>query len=440
MNIFNLHDPWFYVIVGGIISFAMIFLPPPLTGSENALFILSSIFQGLATIFGIFFTLILFAAQSASQYSSRVQNRWLSSVRFRAYFLLSFTALILPLYTLQLIPSSDGVLSSKVMLLVKVSMALAACSLVFLIALLVEIGESIKPEIIVNNITSEARDIINKRWAVKGEKTSKVKAVEKFDREILEKTHELKEVAIKSLERGDTSSFYRSIQSIFYLFSAYKAREDEQHVSDYVDWSFAETLCEIYNAPELDPRSAIHSITFLTGKVNQSKEDIKNVRDLLVIIGSKMLISKPGITLNILYALKSLTQNLSASTSKEKSSTEGEEMSLLEDSIARVSYILMLGIWASKVKKSREDEFVTMAKPDFDEWETVEKVERLSFKIVQDFIKLSKTRSIENALDRLIDYAKAYFTVANFPQQVPIYELDIESYRTLLKNDEPPKT
>ena len=439
MNIFNLHDPWFYIIVGGIISFAMIFLPPPLTGSENALFILSSIFQGLATIFGIFFTLILFAAQSASQYSSKVPNRWLSSFRFRLYFLISFTSLILPLYTLQLIPPSDGVLSSNVMYLVKVSMALAACSLVFLIALLVEIAESIKPEMIVNNITSEAREIINRRWAVKGEKTGKIKAIEKFDREILEKTHELKEVAIKSIERGDTSSFYRSIQSIFYLFSTYKNREGEHHVSDYVDWSFAETLCDIYNAPELDPKLASHSITFLTGKDPQSKDDIKNVRDLLVIIGSKMLLSRPSISLSILYSLKSLTPNLDAFKSKEKRSPEGEEMSLFEDSIARVSYILMLGIWASKAKKSREDEFVTMVKPGYDEWETVEKIEKLSFKMVQDFIRSSKTKSIENALDRLIDYAKAYFTVTNFPQQVPIYELDIESYRTILKDDEPHK-
>ena len=146
-----------------------------------------------------------------------------------------------------------------------------------------------------------------------------------------------------------------------------------------------------------------------------------------------MLVSKPGITLSILYSLKSLTPNLDAFKSKEKTSTEGEETSLFEDNIARVSYILMLGIWASKVKKSREEDFVTMVKPDFDEWETVEKVEKLSFKIVQEFIKLSKTRSIENALDRIIDHAKSYFTIANFPQQVPIYELDIESYRTLLK-------
>ena len=439
MNVFNLHDPWFYVIVGGIISFSLIFLPPPLTGSENALFILSSIFQGLATIFGIFFTLILFAAQSASQYSSRVPNRWLSSFRFRAYFLLSFTSLILPLYTLQLIPPSDGIMSSNVMYLVKVSMALAACSLVFLIALLVEIGESIKPEIIVNNITSEARDLINKRWAVKGEKSSKFKAAEEFHQEILEKTHELKEVAIKSLERRDTSSFYRSIESIFYLFSVYKDKQDENHVSDYVDWSFAETLCDIYNAPELDPKLASHSITFLTGKDLQSKEDIKNVRDLLIIIGSKMLTSRPSITLSILYSLKSLTPGSDGLKSKETRSPEGEEMSLFEDNIARVSYILMLAIWASKIKKSREDEFVTMVKPDFDEWETVEKVERLSFKMVQEFIKSSKTKSIENALDRLIDYAKSYFTVTNFPQQVPIYELDIESYRTILKDNEPHK-
>ena len=254
MNIFNLRDPWFYVKVGGIISLAIIFLPPSSTTSENALFILSSIFQGLATIFGIFFTLILFAAQSASQYSSRVPDRWLSSFRFRVYFLISFTSLILPLYTLQLIPPSNDILPSDVMFLVKVSMALAASSLVFLIALLVEIAESIKPEMIVDNITSEARNIINKRWTVKGEKSSKSKAAEEFQREILEKTHELKEVAIKSLERRDTSNFYRSIQSIFYLFSAYKDKQDGQHVSDYVDWSFAETLCEIFNSPELDTK------------------------------------------------------------------------------------------------------------------------------------------------------------------------------------------
>jgi hypothetical protein len=146
-----------------------------------------------------------------------------------------------------------------------------------------------------------------------------------------------------------------------------------------------------------------------------------------------MLISRPIISLSILYSLKSLTPNTDVSKTKEKRSPEGEEMGLFEDSIARVSYILMLGIWASKVKKSREEDFVTMVKPDFDEWETVEKVERLSFKMVQEFISTSKSKKIENALDRLIDYALSYFTVTNFPQQVPIYELDIESYRTLLK-------